>query len=442
MSYVDRNQVWIRRNDAAKWESFRAVAQFIPDLTTDRSQWVILFAGVFTELIGLAKELAIPDEHRAVCFCSADATPNCIGGINWHNRQFFVEPPGEFISPFLPFHRTHAHINEIEFPAEVMCTGIWSDNNPSLIICGISDNICSNSWVPKGKAKRGVGSKLFRAFHMWLIRNSFRFFVFYSRSGRNFSPDFLSRAGSRKVEEWARVNGMSRVNPRGAGGSFCCAAHSPWPDWKHVEMPKNLIRSVPQIAEWQPGAFCLASATLASCITYTWINHRHARIARLVANSGLSEYSPRAIHFMGGLAKDFAEAERFANTFIGKGAERGILITPHLLDLAKVVSVTIMTGVRSKPLGMGTYWPSDGMSTLSGPFHWNNSRRDLYLQPPRPWVNSTLNMVTTQVPTIPVSYRSSTYLIRWERRSMSSPRTVDGLLALIHCPHAHPQNLR
>ena len=48
MPYVDRNQVWIRRNDAAKWESFWAVVQFARDLTTDLPRWGRLFTGEFT----------------------------------------------------------------------------------------------------------------------------------------------------------------------------------------------------------------------------------------------------------------------------------------------------------------------------------------------------------------------------------------------------------
>ena len=181
----------------------------------------------------------------------------------------------------------------------------------------------------------GVGLNLTRAFHMWLIRNSFPIFSFYSRPGRNFSPDFLSIADSQKVDECARINGMSRISPRGAPGSFFGIALSPWQGWNPDGLHQNLITNVPQIAEWKPGAFCLPIATMGDGVSYSWIDPRRARISRLVENSGLSEYPPGTIHFMGGMAYDFVEAERFARAPIGTGAERGLLIT-HLLDLTTV----------------------------------------------------------------------------------------------------------
>ena len=71
-------------------------------------------------------------------------------------------------------------------------------------------------------------------------------------------------------------------------------------------------------------------------MSYTWIGHRRTRIARLIAGSGLPVYSSGYIHFVGGLEKDFMEADRCAHTFMGTLAERGILITPHMLDLSTI----------------------------------------------------------------------------------------------------------
>ena len=93
-----------------------------------------LFTGVSAGLIGIVKEMAIPDDHRSACWFSADATPECVGGINWRNMQFFAEQPLEFAQPFLPYNRTRAHINEIEFLAKSMCAVIWSAEHPALIM--------------------------------------------------------------------------------------------------------------------------------------------------------------------------------------------------------------------------------------------------------------------------------------------------------------------
>lgn len=51
-----------------------------------------------------------------------------------------------------------AHIDEIEFLAELLRTVIWTHNNPDLIMCGIADNAGSNIYgYPKGQHGEAIG---------------------------------------------------------------------------------------------------------------------------------------------------------------------------------------------------------------------------------------------------------------------------------------------
>ena len=88
MSIADRGQIWVRRNDIAKWGvSFWAACRFLRVLAVGQSQRRRLCTGVFAELIGLKRELALPDNQRVARWFSAYSAPSRIGGINWRARD-------------------------------------------------------------------------------------------------------------------------------------------------------------------------------------------------------------------------------------------------------------------------------------------------------------------------------------------------------------------
>ena len=102
--------------------------------------WEILSKGVFSEIVGIEHEHTIHSHNLQVVWCSADATPSCIGGINWRTKGFFVTDPQPFIAPVLPGNRTSGHISEIAYLVDVMRTAIWRADDHSLIVCGVTDN--------------------------------------------------------------------------------------------------------------------------------------------------------------------------------------------------------------------------------------------------------------------------------------------------------------
>ena len=221
LGFADSAGVWIRCNDQTIWHSFWHAIIFMREIVEDEDNWSTLFTGKFSELAGATHELTLPNQHRQLVWFSADATPSCIGGINWSNKTFFVAEPKEYITPLCPSSREHAHISEIEFTVEVLCTVLWGTDNPDLIVCGLTDNTCSNMWIMTGKAKHGIALTLTRTFHKWLLSRKFRFCSFYIRSGHNISADFLSRASVSEIEIWAHENKMHRIHPLEAWLEFC-----------------------------------------------------------------------------------------------------------------------------------------------------------------------------------------------------------------------------
>ena len=192
LGYADSMGLWVRRNDPDKWHAFWNDVAFMREIVEDSDNWEVLFAGVFSEIVGIARELTLPDLKREVSWFSADATPDSIGGINWQKRQFFAPDPSEYILPLCPPNRSQGHISEVEFVVEVLRTVLRSENSRSLVVCGLTDNMCSDSWIIAGKAKSGVALNLARTFYKWLLRQNFRLFSFYVRSEHNVSADFFT----------------------------------------------------------------------------------------------------------------------------------------------------------------------------------------------------------------------------------------------------------
>ena len=200
--------IWLNGKPSGPWCGLYAI--FLPMRLCGAA---FFFSGTFSELIGIHREAVLPEQDRTIVWFSADATPSRIGGVNWNTRGYFVEEPDKFTRPLLPTTRDLPHINEIEYLVEVMCTALWGYDDNRLIICGVTDNITSNSWITKGKARRGAGLTIARTFHLWLLRQAFKFYSFYSRSEHNISADFLSRSPPGEINAWAQANGMTRAAP-------------------------------------------------------------------------------------------------------------------------------------------------------------------------------------------------------------------------------------
>ena len=283
LGYADSLGIWIRCNEPEVRDAFWHTIQFMREMVADETNWPVLFTGVFSELIGIHQELTLPNIDRTATWFSADATLTCIGGVNWRTKEFSVSDPVEYIAPLCPSTRQQGHISEIEFMVEVLCTVVWGVNNPSFILCGLTDNTCSNTWIMSGKARHGVALTLTRTFHKWLIRQHFRFFSFFIRSGHNVSADSLSRANSHEIDQWALDRQMNRIHPLNTWVQFCIANRIPTIEVSEkVQIQTITNRDLNfRVVEWQPGAFTLVQAAKELQLRCEWVGHRHSKIVRV-----------------------------------------------------------------------------------------------------------------------------------------------------------------
>ena len=165
LAYDERNSLWIRCKDASERMASWGAIQFARDIVQGECNCVLLFTRVFSEIVGIVHELALPcSDGKMVIWLPADGAPSCMGGINWETKEFFATDPPEFIAPLPPPRRKQGHISEIGYLSEVLRTAMRSTNTNSLIICGLEDSMCANMWISSDKEKHGVSLTRARMF--------------------------------------------------------------------------------------------------------------------------------------------------------------------------------------------------------------------------------------------------------------------------------------
>ena len=250
----------------------------------------------------------------------------------------------DLAASFMPPGRNTPHINENEFLTEVVCTVLWGRAEESLLLLGVTDSTTSNMWFSKGRARRGIGLRLTRAFHRWMLAQPFRFGSFYCRSDRNMAADYISRASEDELEVWAATNGMTRIDPRIPRQEFCTQSNftSDTLSSHGVEYSPPLLDSpsltpnAALVAEWQPSGFTLCQGALEQGFSAAWIAPRHTVTAKCAQRAGLLEYQSGHIALLGGLAKDLWGARQFWEVWNGLPCTVGILLTPRTIDLAEM----------------------------------------------------------------------------------------------------------
>ena len=80
MDNVDIAGVCIRWSNWDKWADFWSVIQFVRDLAVDFSSLRLLFAGAFSELVGIQRELTAPYPNRTCVWFSGDVAHRRVGG--------------------------------------------------------------------------------------------------------------------------------------------------------------------------------------------------------------------------------------------------------------------------------------------------------------------------------------------------------------------------
>ena len=151
-------------------------------------------------------------------WATGDAGLSRIGAINWEKKEYILEDTDEFINEITPSHRIIA-IGDDEQLAAATSIGIsWSNADTLLLLGPGNRNVLA--WTKKGYAKKGAALILNQEPSRWIAKRRSRVDGVYVRSGRNFSPDWMTRAETSNVLEWAAKYGFARVRLRPRWGEM------------------------------------------------------------------------------------------------------------------------------------------------------------------------------------------------------------------------------
>ena len=150
-------------------------------------------------------------ERKVTVWATGDAVLERIGSINWETKEYILEGADEFLTEISPARR-RITIGDAEQLAETSIVLAWSSAS-TLLLLG-TDNRNVMAWTREGYAENGSALALNQETSKWISNHRSQVEGVYVRSGRNFSPDRMTRAEYDQIEAWAVIFEFTRVRRR------------------------------------------------------------------------------------------------------------------------------------------------------------------------------------------------------------------------------------
>ena len=142
-----------------------------------------------------------------------------------------------------------------------------------------TDNMNVLAWTKKGYSKTGASLRLNQETSRWIAIRKLRVEPFYLRSGRNFSPDWMTRAPKEEVSQWAEQNGFTRIRARPYWDEMMTDRKDEFK--REVIIPLNRMRVAPTqklCVEWNGSGNCFSTASDAFGMTFCTLPLDTARL--------------------------------------------------------------------------------------------------------------------------------------------------------------------
>ena len=227
--------------------------------------------------------------------------------------------------------------------------------------------------VTCGRARRGVGLRLARAFRRWVVELPLMFVDFYCRPGRNIAAGDIPRASAEELAIWGELSRWNAL-PHARMGEFGidiqirdgvanllgCVA----PSLRDTVQPNPCADG--GVVEWEPSGITLQRAAHQLGFKSKRISRWNSKMAKVHTSQGLRVYADGGVALIGGLSGDFRETRQFSGAFNSARRNAGLLIIPALLIWRKWDSTPFRLRVASVLHSMATFWQTNGMLTRSG----------------------------------------------------------------------------
>ena len=171
-----------------------------------------LFHGSLDQITPLPKRVGRKKGEGRVVWDTGDAVLERIGAINWETKEYIVEDTKAFLLEITPTHRGVAIGDAEQLAASSI---ILACSHAEVLWLLVTDNRNVLAWERKGFAKKGDDAILNQETSKWMSSRRSQVEGVFIRSGRNFSPDWMTRTSYDAIEQWASHRGfrMIRLDP-------------------------------------------------------------------------------------------------------------------------------------------------------------------------------------------------------------------------------------
>ena len=189
------------------WTSFCYMVDFVRQLASEDSIWESLFPCSVQRLVDTAKRFSGRNREADSVWITGDAALQSIGCVNWKSCEYMRYPANAILSQFANTNQTHRIIAERELGTIAAEVAQWA-NDPGKILFIWADNNNSPRWSTRGKANRGVPSRVISKLPGCGILQDIGVATSILRSHHNLPPDFFTRASGNSINSWATANGF------------------------------------------------------------------------------------------------------------------------------------------------------------------------------------------------------------------------------------------
>ena len=212
LSFADEKSEFVACPDPELLSAFWSMMTLLKTFAKDTATWHSLFKGKIERVLDLHLRFTSPVECKNTVWITGDATPNCIGIVNWQEKQFLRCSVTELMRGFSGDRQDDPIIAEIELITSVCGVVLWANvtGEQRILVVG-TDNANVFSWLRRGKARIGRARRILTAFLLWTVKHGIEVIPYYLRTHHNLSADLLTRCTDEEMRSWMNTFGMRRV---------------------------------------------------------------------------------------------------------------------------------------------------------------------------------------------------------------------------------------
>ena len=270
-----------------------------------------------------------------VVWDTGDAVIGQIGATNWDLNGYILEAPYDYLPEITIGHR-RTTTGDSERLVATFIIAAWTKQGWILLLGTENSNVMA--WATNGYAKRGSALLINRSTARWIALRGLRVGSLYMGSGRNFSPDRMTRTAKEDVIEWATQCGITKVRLGPLWGELMANYRDNVR--KEIEMPRTrrVVQTVGKLCvdrNGTGGGVMVADVVFGGEVRYLIAMHnREENTFRDMRGS--TPFTGWGIFLLGGSARTEKSVRGFQRAVQRLSSQRAVLVSHLGIDMIMV----------------------------------------------------------------------------------------------------------